>query len=341
VSDNVVRRGAVADTGCAVTPALSVVIPTDRWGTVRTVVERLCRQTVAARLELVLVTPDMRTLRADMGNVPELAAVRVVEVASINPLAAALVAGLTAATAPVVLMGETHTYPHPGWAAALLDGHAEGWSVVVPGFGNANPRGTLSWSGFLADHGPWAVGMPVGEVRTFPLHNVAFRRDVLLEFGERLEQVLSPGDEMVLGVRERGHRVYFQPAARIDLVNLSRLKPWLHERWLAGLLVAANRRARWSWGRSLVYTCASPLIPFVLLARTVPAVRAAARRERVPVGTVPMMVLGAMVHGAGELVGYARGAGNAAERQLTEYEMHRLAYLVGGPLNGGDGDRES
>jgi len=26
---------------------------------------------------------------------------------------------------------------------------------------------------------------------------------------------------------------------------------------------------------------------------------------------------------------------------LTEYEMHRLAYLVGGPLNGGDGERES
>jgi hypothetical protein len=53
------------------------------------------------------------------------------------------------------------------------------------------------------------------------------------------------------------------------------------------------------------------------------------------------MVLGAMVHGAGEMVGYARGAGNAAERQLTEYEMHRLAYLVGGPQNGGDGERES
>jgi hypothetical protein len=331
----------VADACRAVTPALSVIIPADRWGTVRAVVERLCRQTVAGRLELVLVTPDVGTLRADMGKVPQLAAVRVIEVASINPLAAALVAGLTAATAPVVVMGETHIYPHPGWAAALLDGHAEGWAVVVPGFDNANPRGALSWSGFLADHGHWGVGMPVGEVRSFPIHNVAFRCDVLLEFGERLEQVLSPGNEMALGVRERGHRVYFQPAARIDLVNLSRLKPWLHERWLAGLLVAANRRARWSWGRRLVYTCAAPLIPFVLLARTVPAVRAAARRVRVPVGTVPMMVLGAMVHGAGEMVGYARGAGNAAARQMTEYEVHRLAYLVGRPVDSGDGDRES
>jgi hypothetical protein len=211
-----------------VTPALSIVIPTDRWGTVRAAAERMCRQTVAGRLELVLVTPDTRKLRADMGNMSELAAVRFVEVASIHPLAAV-------------------TGPRDGARAA-----------------------------------------------------------------------------------ERGHRVYFQPAARIDLVNLSRLGPRLHERWLAGLLVAGNRRARWSWGRCLVYTCAAPLISFVLLARTAPAVRAAARRGRRPVGAVSMMVLGEMVHGAGEMVGYARGAGNAAERQMTEYEVHRLAYLAGG-----------
>lgn len=316
--------------GNAVTPALSIVIPTDRWGTVRAVAERLRRQTVADRLELVLVTPDAIALRADMGDIPELAAVQVVEVASINPLAAARVAGLTGARAPVVFMGETHTYPHPGWAAALLDAHLEGWPVVVPGFGNANPRGVLSWSGFLADYGPWAEGLPAGEVDMFPIYNVACRRDVLLQFGERLEHVLSHGDEMVLGLRERGHRVYFQPAARIDHVNVSRLKPWLHERWLAGLLVAGSRRARWSWGRRVLYVCAAPLIPFVLLARTVPAARAAARRVPVPAGTVPMMALGAMIRGAGEMVGYARGAGNAAERQMTEYEVHKLAYLAGG-----------
>jgi hypothetical protein len=48
-----------------------------------------------------------------------------------------------------------------------------------------------------------------------------------------------------------------------------------------------------------------------------------------------------MVHGAGEMVGYARGAGPAAARQLTEYEVHRLAYLVDEPVNGGEGDDES
>src|SRR5262245_66644488 len=83
-----------------VAPALSVIIPTDRWRTVDAVIERLCRQTVAGRLELVLVTPDTRTLRAEMGNVPELAAVRFVEVASINPLVAALVAAFTPTGAP-------------------------------------------------------------------------------------------------------------------------------------------------------------------------------------------------------------------------------------------------
>ena len=307
-------------------PALSVILATDAYPTIEPVVRRLRAQTVAHRLELVIVTPRPEEVRREAGP-GGLAALVVVGVESLVPLAAARAAGVRAATGPVVFVGETHTYPEEGWAEALIDEHAGDWAAVVPGFGNANPSGALSWAAFLSDYGAWLASLERRELSLIPTYNTAYKRSALLELEPRLDVLLSTGDELIVELRAAGRRFVFQPSARIDHANVARRGAWLLERYLGGLLTANSRMARWSRGRRLLYAAGSPLIPVVVLARIAGGVSAARQAHGIPLAVYPALLLGAVIGAAGELVGYLGGPVTWADRRMTEYEIHRLRYL--------------
>src|SRR5687767_696945 len=95
------------------TPALTVVLATDRFETIRKVVQCLRRQTASREIELIILAPSRRTLELDEAAVEGLAGTRVIEVGTVERFAPARAAGVRAASAPIVVIGETHTYPHP------------------------------------------------------------------------------------------------------------------------------------------------------------------------------------------------------------------------------------
>jgi hypothetical protein len=305
---------------------LSVILATDRYETIRPVVRHLSRQTVRHQLEIVIVAPSAGPFSRDEDELQGFGAVRLVGVGSIQPLSAARAAGVRAARAPLVFIGETHTYAHPGWAQALIGAHAREWTVVAPAFGNANPKSALSWANFLLDYGEWLQGLPPREIGMAPTHNSAYDRGILLALGPGLERALTHGDQLTSLLRAGGHRSYFEPAARIDHLNIARLKPWIRERFFSGLLVGTRRAERWPAWRRLVYFCGSPLIPAVLLARMRKPLRVLGHETRLPAGTRPAMALGAVISAFGEMVGYAFAAAEGAEEHMLEYELHKVKY---------------
>ena len=308
-------------------PRMSIVLATDHYETIRRVVDHLRGQTVRDQLELVIVGPTRQSLALDQAGLEGFAGVRVVEVGADLQFPAARAAGVRAAAAPVVFIGETHSYPHTGWAEALIAAHDQPWAVVTPGFANANPDGALSWSIFLLDYGRWLAGLPAGEIAISPTHNVAYKRAVLLELGDALEGALSHTDALTIHLASGGHRAYFEPHALIDHLNVSQPLAWVSERFLCGLLIAGQRAQRWSFLRRLAYVCGSPLIPVVVLTRLMAGVRLARRTARLPWGTLPGLVAAAVVAAAGEMVGYACGVGHAANQRMTEYELHKRRYI--------------
>jgi hypothetical protein len=233
-----------------------------------------------------------------------------------------------AASAPIVFLGETHSFPHPGFAEAVIAAHVEPWDVVVPGLGNANPENALSWASFLTDYGQWADALPTREIGGGPTWNVVYKRTVLLDLGEALERVLSAGDELAVMLRAQGRRTWFESSARLDHTNLSRPGSWADERYLTGLLIADSRRARWSLSKRWLYILASPLIPLVILSRIARPVRLLARKRILPRGTVLALLVGAVIRTAGEVVGYLVGSNPGAEPRMEEYELHKLKFTV-------------
>jgi hypothetical protein len=307
------------------TPALSVVLQTDRLDTIAPVLDRLAAQSAKARIELVLVTDAPDPLRQAAAGLEGFAAIRVIGPGPGRPLSLARALGVEAARAPVVFLGETHTYVGPGWAERLLEAHGDA-DVVVPCFGNANPGTALSWAAFLQDYGDCGEGRPTGEPSEWPGYNVTYRRAFLLAFGDALDVALHRGDELPRELRRRGGRARFVPEARVDHLNVDEPGSWLRERFLRGRLIAAHRRQPWPWSRRIAYSLAAPLVALVLMSRNAPALLRALRRRAVPPGTTPAWVLGFLVRSAGEAVGYAIGARKSDVDAMEEYETHKRAY---------------
>lgn len=310
-------------------PRLSVVLATDTYETIRPVVARLRRQTVAEQIEIVMVAPAAGGRDPDWSELGRFAGVRTVDVPSPLPLGAARAAGVRAASAPLVFIGETHTYPHPGWAEALIKAFEQPWVAVVPAIGNANPNGVASWAAYLSDYAKWADGRPAGALDDPLVYNTAYRRSALLQLGDRLGPALDPyAEELWPTLHGHGNRAGFEPTARIDHLNVARPGPYFQEKFLAGLLIGASRSRRWSWGRRILYVLGSPLIPVVLVARLLTSVRRVARTQRLPAGTIAVIAAGAVAKSVGEVIGYLGAAPSSTEARMTEIELHKVKYAA-------------
>ena len=307
-------------------PRLSVVVVTDHYRTIRRLVSCLREQTVRDQIEVVIVAPAGVDLGLDPEALEGFAGIRMVHVEQVNPMSAGRAAGVRAATAPIIFLGETHSFPHPQLAQTLIEAHSQPWDVVVPGLANANPESALSWACFLMDYGQWFEALPAGEIPGGPTWNVAYKKGLLMEIGDGLDSALSHGDDLAVALRARGHRAYFEPAAKLDHANISQPVWWFQQRYLCGRMVAASRRARWPRSKRLMYICASPLIPFVVLSRLIRPLKFLARSGTLPVATAPLLVLGAIARTMGEVVGYARGPGTRSQDRMDEYELHKLRF---------------
>jgi Glycosyl transferase family 2 len=312
-------------------PSLAIVVATDRYDTIRPVIRHLRRQTIRDRLEIVLVGEAPLANELDAAELAEFARVHVEVVQTIDPVGPARAAGVRAARAPVVFIGETHTYAHPEWADRLVRAHDGPWAGVIPGIGNANPVSALTWSLVLLDYGRWLHVLPPRECDLIPPHNGAFRRDVLLDLGADLDQAMHQGDRLTALLHAANHRVYFEPAARIDHLNCARWRPWFAERYVSGRLLGGRRAAQWSWPRRLLYLLGSPFIPVVLMLRLRPVIAAARRAGLLPRGTLAVMFASGIVWAAGEMVSYLLGPLANAETWLAEYELHKVRYAARRP----------
>jgi hypothetical protein len=308
----------------AQTPLLSIVILTDEYATIRRVTEHLCAQTLARSVELVLVCP-----RAADCVVPEaasgaLARVIVVE-QPLLPMGEARAAGVLAATAPIVALGETHAFPAPGWAERMVRAHAGPWDAVSPGIVNANPRSAKSWGGLLLDYGSWLAEWPPSDIPEPPTYNAVWKRAALAGKGLDLAHALEPGGSLDARFPARGERFRLEPDAQLAHLNVVPTGDWVAERYLGGRLFGAQRSKHWPAARRLLYCAGSALTPFIRFVRVRPILAIASRRGPLPAGTRTAVVFGCLLWALGEAIGYLAGPGRA-ESLMLEYELHKERY---------------
>lgn len=301
-------------------PALSYVVAADAVATVERVLRHVAAQTAVDRIELVLVVPAGERDEAD-ARLRRLPWSAVVEVDAIVPLGEARAAGVRACRAPIVFIGETHSYPGPRLAEVLLDRHREPWAAVIPAITNANPCNGLSCAAHLMFYGRWSDPRTPGPTPHVNAYNAAFKREALLGFGPELGSLLEATGPIASRLAGVGLRAATEPGVRQEHLNMNRFRPWAHEVWLAGRSIAARRVATWPAWRRVPYVLGGALIPPLMARRTLAGVDCRGFRR----GTIPALALLTVLIGAGEWWGYVTGNRTPPER-FAHYEVHRERY---------------
>ena len=229
------------------TPALSYAIPCGGWHHVARVVDCLLAQEECDQIELVLAGPA-----SIEDEIPPHARERLwgVKVVPADPRAMheARAAGLLAATAAVAVVGETHCFPEPGWARAFIDAFADGtWDAVGPQIVNANPQTGLSWANLALDYGPF-LRPRRGETDALPGQNAGVRTALLEPYRADLGDRMRMPYLFFRMLRDKGARLFVEPAARSAHLNVTDRRAWLVERVGAARMFAADRSADWPAG---------------------------------------------------------------------------------------------
>ena len=303
-----------------------ILITPDHYGTIRNAVRNLQCQTVTSVLEIVIVCPSRASLELIESELDNFAGYQVVEIGNFSSTAVARAAGVQHAYATIVAFTEDHSFPAPRWAELLITRHQEAWTGVGPVFRNANPTTAVSGANFLIEYGDFADPIATRFLRHIPGHNSSYKRTALLEYGERLAEMLEAESPMQWDMMSRGHTFCMEPDAKAYHLNYSILTASLVVHFWAGRVFAASRCQQWATSRRLLYFFASPLIPIVRLIRISRTIFRLRQSSRLPMLFLFVIVM-LIVSGAGEACGYLLHTGESM-RMVSKREFHRERYLV-------------
>lgn len=306
-------------------PALSAtLVARDGLTPFRVSLDALAAQSICDRIEVVVVAPECVPLPDLPDRLRAFAGWQVVRVPEVKASGPARAVGVRAARAPVVVSIEDHCYPQPGWAAGLLAAfEAPGVVGAGPSFGNGNPGSRTSWVDYLMNFGAYADHTETRPRGGTAWHNTAYRRDVLLRYGDALGDLLDVEGPLQQDLIRRGGLLVQSGTAEVRHLNFSHPGWLLVEHVVNGRQFGAARARGWSGARRALHTAAMPLVPLARLWHVWGAARRAGRASELGGAGLPLLALALGASTVGEAVGILFGPGRAPERKFAmEYERH-------------------
>jgi glycosyltransferase involved in cell wall biosynthesis len=217
--------------------------------------------------------------------------------------------GLEAASGDVVAIIEEHCVAAPDWLERIIEAHSSPDCGAVGGpVVDYNYRRLRDWVVYFCEYNGYLPPWRDGEAHILGSANMAYSRAVLLKYRDALGTGYW---EAALHERMIADGMRFVPAPGMLVYHCGPFNYgyYLRQRYLFSRAFAGARN--WPGSRRAVYLLASPIAPFLLLARM--AVRVFDRRCRVGkfLQALPLLVPALTVYVAGECVGYLAGPGDA------------------------------
>jgi GT2 family glycosyltransferase len=307
------------------TPELSVILVVgERRDRAVPALASVLAQDVIDRLEILLL--DLAP--GDPPPIPgsDHPAVRIVKLPPGTLFSGAKARAIRMASAPVVVFLEEHCRTHPGWARALIEAHRGPWAGVGAEVHNGNPEVFLSRTIQILNYLWWLPPAPRAEFDMLPGHNSSFKRDLLLAYGDELEDLLRAEIVLHSRLRRDGHRLLLEPAAKFSHINESSLGSATRGRFLFNRCYGPMRARAFGWSlpRRLFYAAALPIFPFYTLSRLLQyaALRRPERLGQVIAGA-PLLLFVQLASAAGHSLGLLFGMGDA-EARFSLFEMNEL-----------------
>lgn len=271
-------------------------------------------QSIVDRLEVLLVdlaAPDAGPLRGS--DDPRVRVLRLPATASFGELHAE---GVLRARAPIVAFLEEHCVALPGWAEALVRTHRGPAAAVGGERHNPTPRRGLAQFVHLLDDGPWSAPAVERTTKALPAGNVAYKRDVLLRYRDRLGLYFQSEGLLQARLVADGLTLRVEPAAKYQHEyddSLAQLcARWFWQGYVAGAarteLLGGRRQKARHLGRWLKGLAFPPLMLLRLIVAPSPG------RTRLVLSKLHVALLFPLCHVSGDIAGTLLGGRGGDDR---------------------------
>jgi glycosyltransferase involved in cell wall biosynthesis len=292
--------------------ALSVVVPSvngsdDLDGTLAA----LEAQATSDALDILVVDRVGEELREHVRR--KFPRVRLLPVSPSTTIPQMRAVAFSAATADAVAVIEDHVIVPEGWAQALLTAMNGSRRVVGGSVENAATERLSDWAAFLCEYSHCMNPLPSGPAVWLTGNNVVYPRALLEEFRD----VIAEGaweNRLHDAMREAGVALICRPEIVVGHKKHFSVGAYLGQRYLYARSYAGARVQGRLLGARLAYAAAAVALPPLLLWRTVSRVVSKRRHIGHLVRSLPLLALFVCAWAAGEVVGYARGAGDSLSR---------------------------
>jgi glycosyltransferase involved in cell wall biosynthesis len=197
-------------------PLISVVVPTrDRPEPLRCCLAALADQTVADRLEVVVVDDGSLAYAAVAAAVAEHSNARLIRQRGRGP-ASARNTGVASARAGFICFTDDDCAPIPTWAQRLAESLRTGAAAVAGRTISGHPHSALAAASDLIVGAPgMAAGPSNGRISFAPSNNIGCRADVLaaIPFDERYPAAAAEDRDWCARLEAAGYSLLSEPAA--------------------------------------------------------------------------------------------------------------------------------
>ncbi|HXG67627.1 MAG TPA: glycosyltransferase [Blastocatellia bacterium] len=261
-------------------PLVSVIVPCyNSERTIRRCLTAILGQRTSAPFDVTVV--DSSTDRTPQIVREEFPAVRLIHLDRRTFAGAARNIGARNTTAPYCLMIDSDCVAAPDLIDRVIKRHAEGEYAAVGGsLRNGTPRSLSGWIGYLIEFKEFMPSAPLRLEKSIPTANIAYRREVLEQFGYFDEEMWLAEDILFnWKVFNAGGRILFDPAIEVTHLNRTGWRQVLSYQVNLGRLSAMARRRGGLPGSFLLrYPALIVLMPFARLFRALQWLAAHDRR---------------------------------------------------------------
>ncbi|MBN1667848.1 MAG: hypothetical protein JW862_12195 [Anaerolineales bacterium] len=218
---------------------------------------------------------------------------------------------------------EEHAFAHPGWLPAIIQALDGDWAGVGPEVHNPYPDVGISNATQLMNYTTWRHPAKRQVSELLPGQNSAYRRDVLLAFGDELGDLLLNEVLLQWDLNAQGYTLGIEPEMKCSHINEYSLRSicigYFH--WNRCFGENRARHYQWSWPKRLAFVLGLPAQPLLRAARIGLTLRRTYPQDMPQYWrSLPVILAAQACASAGIGLGILLGAGDSPQA-FTTYEV--------------------
>jgi GT2 family glycosyltransferase len=220
--------------------------------------------------------------------------------------------GMQGARGDIIAITEDHCLAPPDWCAEMLRAHQQQRGVIGGAVENdPSLTSVLDWATYLCEYARYMSPVPAGEVGDLPGNNISYRREFLEHVSDLLAEGIYWEDSLNARLRQKGVRMYSDPAIIVRHKKGFRLSEFLSQRYHYSRSYAGIRMRDASAWKRMAYAGFCLVLPVSLWGRIVSSAWSKGRQRGMLVLSLPLLALFAAVWAWGEMVGHLLGPGES------------------------------